>query len=302
MAVFIVLFAISALAAAYFAARYFLLRSALNKCTVELQEINADLTQNHVLRLLSPEKPLGAFIAAVNDMLARIRAERVSYAERERAFRSQIEAISHDLRTPLTVIVGYIRIMQTDGAFSDELLGTILRKARSMQKLIAAFYEYSRVISGDISLSPAVFDAGKQLRETFADNCVVLEDKELEVVAHFAEYPVLIYADPSAFERIVVNLLHNAARYAKNFFEISFCQSGESAVALFKNDAPDLAPEQVGQLFERFYTVDNSRSAGGTGLGLTIARNLAQSMGGDLQADLSDGVLTFTLTFPVKKV
>ncbi len=296
--------ALVSLVAIYFAARFFLLKRALVEANGELKEINADIIQNHVLRLPVPDKNLGALMSTVNSTLECIRRERVSYAARERAFRSQIEAISHDLRTPLTVIIGYVRILQSQNVCDEQTLSIILRKAQSMQKLISAFYEYSRVIAGDIALDPGIIDESRLMRETFLDNCVILEDKELAVYTDFAEYPVNIFADGDALGRIEVNILQNAARYAHSYFKIALKQEGDRAVAIFENDAEGLDEDKVARLFDKFYTADSSRSSGGTGLGLTIAANLAERMGGSLTAELAQGeggvrAVRFTLSFPV---
>ena len=127
--VFIILFAVAAVVAIYFAARFYLLRSSIRKADAELKDINGHLTENYVLRLPAPDRELGAFMNTVNNTLERIRRERVSYAAREREFRSQIEAISHDLRTPLTVIIGYLKVMERDGP-DGQTMEVVLRKAR----------------------------------------------------------------------------------------------------------------------------------------------------------------------------
>lgn len=298
--VFILLFALAATAAAFFAVRFALLRAAIRRADEELREINTNITENHVLRLAVPDKRLGAFLDTVNQNLACVRRERNEYAARERSFRSQIEAVSHDLRTPLTVIIGYLKL--SDGE-RDGTRDVVLRRAQSMQKLIAAFYEYSRIIAGDYTLSPAAVDMCRLVRETFADNCVIFEEKGLAAEAHFPDAPATVYADGAALERVTVNLLQNAARYAENFFMLSFFVRDGQAVAVFENDAAGLDESDLPRLFDRFYTADGSRNAGGTGLGLTIARDLVRQMGGELTAALherADGkTVAFTLSFPL---
>lgn len=309
--VFVILFAVAAVVAIYFAARFYILRSSIRKADAELKDINGHITENYVLRLPAPDRELGAFMNTVNNMLERIRRERVSYAAREREFRSQIEAISHDLRTPLTVIIGYLKVMERDGP-DGQTMEVVLRKAWSMQKLIAAFYEYSRIIADDYTLEPVPLDAGRLLRETFADNCLMLEGKGLKVTASFCDYPVKVIADRAALERVIVNLIQNAARYARTFFSLTFDRVGGNAVAVFENDAEGLTGDALEHIFDRFYMVDGSRGMGGTGLGLTIAKSLAEQMGGSLTADIASApgnfkegesgqAIRFTLTLPALK-
>ena len=297
--VFAILFAIALIAAIYFAVRFYLLRSAIVRADGELKDINSHITQNHVLRLPVPDRALGALMTTINATLQKVREERNSYAERERLFRSQIEAISHDLRTPLTVIIGYLKLMRPDDGDRE----VILRKAQSMQKLIAAFYEYSRVIAGDFTIEMRPLDLNRTLKEVFADNCVLLEAKELKVITSFPDCPVGVEADPAALERVIVNLIQNAASYAKKFFSLTLSVREGRAVAIFENDAKELKEEQLPRIFDRFYMADSSRGSGGTGLGLTIAKNLVDLMGGTLTADLKgegEGqMLDIVLTLPV---
>lgn len=297
MTVLVVLLSVTAVAAIYFAVRFYALRSAIYRAEEELGEINGHISQNHVLRTDVPDRALDKLLRTANDTLATIRSERVVYTAREREFRSQIEAISHDLRTPLTVIIGYLKLMEPTG---DEALGRVLRKACSMQKLVEEFYEYSRIICGDYPLSPAFIDAGRIIRESFSDNCLLLEERGLDIKVDLCDRPAEVFADQRALERIVVNLIQNAARYAEKTFSLSLDTGDGKVMATFENDANGLTKADADRLFERFYTADGSRGSGGTGLGLTIAQNLARRSGGELTAELTDGGenIRFTLTLP----
>lgn len=301
--VFLVLFLIAAAVAVYFAVRFFLLRMAIAQADGELKQINGHITQNHVLRLPVPDRRLGDFMNTINVTLQEVRRERVSYAARERAFRGQIEAVSHDLRTPLTVIIGYLDLLSS--RTDDEEVGIVLRKARSMQKLVAAFYEYSRVVSGDYALDCAVLDENRVLSETIADNCIILEEKGLDVTVKTLDCPAQIVADRAALERVIVNLMQNASRYAASYLAIENMVVSGQVVTTFENDAEGLTEETIAHLFDRFYTGDATRAGGGTGLGLTIAKELTEQMGGALTAQLigsSRPAVRFTLSFPLAKI
>ena len=273
------------LTAAFFAVRFFLLRRSIKDITADLGGINVQIEQNNILRLPSPDRQLEELLNAINDTLVAVRSERADYLAREREFRSQIESISHDLRTPLTVIIGYLRLKPE----RDDTYDVVLRKALSMQKLVSQFYDYSRIISGDYPIKLSDTDMCRIVRETFADNCFLFEEKGLSVAARFSGQPAFIYADGGALERVVANILQNASRYAHKFFAINFSAENGYASARFYNDAADMTEEELSRIFDRFYMADGSRSAGGTGLGLTIAKNLASQMKGRLTAELVEG-------------
>ena len=100
---------------------------------------------------------------------------------------------------------------------------------------------------------------------------------------------VWIKGNEDALQRVFQNLLQNAGRYAVKELEVSVCEEAERVVICFKNDTRDLYEQEVERLFERFYTVDKSRSNGSTGLGLTIAKEFVEKMGGSIEAELEDG-------------
>lgn len=291
MAVLVLILALAL--AAYFAIRLYLLKRALKETSDQLQDIQKDLKQNQVLHLPLPDHDLENLMSSINCSLDAIRNERKDYAKRESEFQSEIEAISHDLRTPLTVILGYLGFLQKQRLSltteQKEMLDIIERKARSMETLISQFYDYSRLNANDYEISIEEIDVGRTLREVFAENCIMLERAALKVKTDFPNHPVWVEGDATALERIFSNLFQNAGRYANHFLNISIQESGTSVQIVFENDTQKTNADNIPYLFDRFYMADTSRNKGGTGLGLTIAKCLAEEMAGSLTADLING-------------
>lgn len=302
----------------YFCARFYLLKNSLKKAERELREIQRNISKNRVLHLPVPDRDLEALMSAVNDILYEIREERKLFAGREREFQSQIEAVSHDLRTPLTVILGYLKLLQKQGESQflisvkegQEMLDTAIRKARGMDSLIARFYDYSRLQAGDYEMALEETDVGKVLREVFADNCLILEQADLKAETCFPRHPFFIRGNKDALERIFVNLLQNAGRYAYRYVKLEMEEEENQVRVVFENDTVKLGRQDIPNLFERFYRKDSSRSQEGSGLGLTIAKKLAEEMGGRLEAGVKeeqdsgiDGgdfiIVYFVLRFPL---
>ena len=282
-------------AAGYFAFRYAALIRALKQLQKDIEEIRQDLSQNQILRLPTPNRHLRELLCSLNAVLEDIRGERQSYEKREKSFQKQIENISHDLRTPLTVILGYLKLfqssrrenMEADGDLADTI-HTLKQKAETMKNLVSQFYDYSRLTASDYVLTPEKTDAARLLRESLMGSYTLLEQASIHVEAELPEHPIWVLADPTALERIFQNLFQNTARYTRKIFRLSVRENDDATVSfLFTNDTEKLTAEDIPHLFDRFYMQDSSRSQGGTGLGLTVARALAEEMGGTLTAAMT---------------
>lgn len=275
--------------AVYFAIRFYLLKKALKETSKQLQMIQKDLKKNQVLHLPLPDHDLENLMSSINCVLDAVREERKDYAKRESEFQSEIEAISHDLRTPLTVILGYLGFLQKQrlSLTTDqrEMLDIMERKTRSMETLISQFYDYSRLNANDYEIKIEEIDVGRVLREVFTENCMILERATLNVQTDFPNHPIWIEGETTALKRIFSNLFQNAGRYANCFLHISIQEKGTSVQVIFENDMQKANADTIPYLFDRFYMADPSRNKGGTGLGLTIAKCLAEKMAGSLTAD-----------------
>ena len=295
-------------AAGYFGLRYWMLMKALKETDRELREICGSLEQNRILRLPAPNKTLGRLMESVNLLLEEVRRERLGLLRREKEFQVQIENISHDLRTPLTVLLGYLRLLRGSSharpepsgtpqkakggaqeAVSDleETLGVMEKNARTMEKLVAQFYAYSQVSGGDYRAELERMDVCRALRESLAENYGLLE--RLRLTVKLPEHPVAVRGNREALERIFQNLFQNAGRYARSFLRISMEEPAEahSGVRIMMiNDGEGITQEEVSHIFDRFYRGDGARGKGGSGLGLAIAAALAAALGGSLTAEI----------------
>lgn len=280
----------------YFVIRCYLIKKSLKEVNNELRDIQKDIKGNQVVHLPMPTKDLEALIATINEALEEIRRERITYAKRERDFQTQIEAISHDLRTPVTVILGYLKLLKKESETSavlftseqEDMLKITVRKAEAMEKLIAQFYDYSRIIAGDYEIAMDKIDVSQILREVFTDNCLILEEANLKVDINCPDYPIWVMGDRDGLERILINLFQNIGRYANSYVKIGISENDKKAKLFFENDTDKLSSQDIPNLFERFYMKDGSRGQGGSGLGLTIAKSLAEEMEGVLSVGVID--------------
>lgn len=291
----------------YLVCRLLLLKKALREAARELLDISLSPVENRVLKMAVPEKELEALLTAINQNLEVIRQEQREYQKTELQLKEQIENISHDLRTPLTAVLGFLKMIDASqlSAQDQEYLSIAVRKSHTLQHLIARFYELSCVTAESFQLTLLPVDATRILKESCLENYALFEKAQIQVEMPPFTHPVVISGDGEALRRIFSNLIQNSIRYAKSKLIIEVKQSPESGSVqfLFTNDIePGQEVADPSRLFDRFYMQEHSRHRGGTGLGLTISKSLAGHMNGTMEAVYSgeEGArfLTFTLTFP----
>ena len=271
--------------------RYYSLLFALKQVEHQVKNIQKDIQQNNALYLPRPNRHLASLLVAFNHLLTEGQKERIKSQKREIEFKNQIESISHDLRTPLTVILGYLKFIKKKDLAKEELWETLLaveNKADSMKKLVEQFYDFSRLTAKDYQLQLDSVDSARLLRENLLSHYHSLEQARLKIDNRIPAGSLLVLADPLALERIFANLLQNAARYAKSFLTIEVQKREQEVLIHFINDSDLLTSADIPHLFNRFYRQDQARQEGSSGLGLTVAQALAREMEGKLTAHLQE--------------
>lgn len=299
------LFGMSLVVMCYFIFRYITLVLGLKKIAKDLNEMAEQLDQNQMLKLPLPNIHLSQVVLASNKLISEIQQERQSYERREREFKQQIENISHDLRTPLTVILGYLKLMKKDDQRIgiNEQLARIEKKAEGMNRLVSQFYDYSRFTTESNPIYLERVDIGRILREEILSNYELLLASNLDVDVQIPESPTFIIGDVVMLNRVFLNLLQNANRYAQSILHIKLIEDETDLKVIFCNDTSELKREDIPNIFNRFYMKDVSRNTDHTGLGLTITKTLVERMNGriDIEAQEIEGELMsiqFQLIFP----
>lgn len=293
--------------ALYLAYRLFLLRHSVSRADKELRSISDAPGENRIVKLVAPDRELEMLLRAINGNLETVREERLKYQRHEQQLKEQIENISHDLRTPLTAILGYLKMIDAGSLSVEdrEYLEIAIKKSRMLQALVAQFYELTQVTSDEFRLKLRQVDIARILKETSLEYYELIEKEKIQFHMDVPDVPVIIQGDVQALERIFSNLIQNSMRYAKSEFCIRLlCGSGSDGVQLiFENDIEQEAEiDNPDRLFDRFYIQEKSRSRGGTGLGLTISKHLVEAMNGTIEAAYRVGeakrMLAFTIRFP----
>ena len=267
-----------------------LLRHGMKALWRDLVERRGQET-NTLLSLPCRDRELRRLASALNQELRALRQERLRYQQGDKELKEAVVNISHDLRTPLTAISGYLQLLQGQDLPPDaqRYLEQIESRTESMKRLTEELFRYSVVVSEE-NLAREPVDLRRAVEEALLSFYGALEGRGIEPQVRLPETPVIRQLDPAAVNRVLGNILTNALKYSAGDLEVTLEESGRLT---FSNAAPGLDPVAAGRLFDRFYTVEAARNS--TGLGLSIAKELTQRMGGEMGAELHNGRLTVWL-------
>lgn len=240
------------------------------------------------------DKDMISLTNTLNKDLALIRELRHRYNQGDVELKNAIANISHDLRTPLTAICGYLELLE-EAEKSDEVkkyLDIIENRTKNLKQLTEELFKYSIVASAEENLRLEKISLNSAIEECIAEYYVALQKRNIIPEIKITDKKIERTLDKIALSRILSNILSNAVKYSDGDLQIELNDSGE---IFFSNTASSLDETQVKKLFNRFYTVENARTS--TGLGLSIARTLAERMNGDISATYIDPRLVICIKF-----
>lgn len=243
----------------------------------------------------SSDRKLRRLAADIDRQLKLLRKEHIRYTEGDRELKDAVTNISHDLRTPLTAICGYMELLEQEEMPEAvrQYLAIISNRIEALKKLTEELFQYSVNLSGSRydRLEPVVLNDA--LEECLAAYYGALCEKRIVPRVTMPEGRIIRQMDKAALSRIFGNVVSNAIKYSDGDLLIDLSKQG---TITFSNHTQKLDHVSVSRLFDRFYTVENNRNA--TGLGLSIARTLTEQMGGEISASLSDGLFVLEIRFP----
>ncbi|MFD1176712.1 sensor histidine kinase [Paenibacillus puldeungensis] len=280
--------------------RLFRLKRQLHDITSQLDERTSEKTEKKVTVALI-DNDLNELATAINRNLDLQKKLRIDVRSNDLQLKDSIANLSHDLRTPLTSILGYLQLSRNPECppeKREEYLNTVNDKAHSLKFMINSLYELSVLDVKETPLSKEKLDLNLLLSDILADQYELFQKLGIILDINLPDHPVWITGDRIACTRIIQNLLNNSSRYARGNVRIRMEASGSYAFLSISNPAPNLKQEDIKRLFERFYTADKSRTSGSSGLGLYIVKTLLKKMNGKVaDVSLEDHILNIKVGF-----
>ena len=294
-----IIIAVLLIISVYFGARFFLLSKSIKDVKDDFKEICEDMETSRKVTLSHPDRNLEKLLKEFNVYLRDTQKYRIDQLRREKDLRRQIQSISHDLRTPLTSILGYVELMEDSCTEEEkkEYIEIIKKKSKSLQNLIQSFYDLSRLESNEYSIEMKETDIHKILMDMLLTSYNDFEKRNIEAEINVGEKPIMLNVDSNALSRIYSNLIGNAVKYSISMFNVEMEEIDHQVIMKFSNDTDNLVEDDLENLFKRFYMKDKSRNNQSSGLGLTVTKLLTEKMGGEIAAELSHNILTFIIKF-----
>lgn len=248
--------------------------------------INISCRDRHMRRLAND----------MNKELKKLRADRRKFQQGDLELKEAVTNISHDLRTPLTAICGYLALLENEekSPAAEEYIKIISQRAQVLKQLTTELFRYSVITSTFNSDTPEKLEMNNVLEESIAAHYALISQNNIVPDISITEKKIVCNLNKNALLRIFQNIISNAVKYSDGDLKIELKDDGE---IIFSNHAEKLDEVQVGRLFDRFYTVQTADKS--TGLGLSIAKMLTQQMKGSITADYSDCSLNIRIKFPI---
>ena len=279
--------------------RYIRLKSEIRKISGQLEELVSDNSEK-MLDISFVDKELERLAGLFNQYNDKQRQIVAGAIKDEDFLKDSVANISHDLRTPLTVILGHLQLIAKTDLTPDqrERLDIVNNKAVRMKELVDTFYEYSLVTTSNEVMKHDKLNILNMLIDLISDCAPLMDKKGITPKIDLPEHSVYIYSDRNAIDRILQNLITNSIRYSAGDINVKLETVNDGIVLSVANPIPEDSELDPDRMFDRFYTGDSSRNSGGTGLGLAVVKELTSKLGGNINAVRSGGMLTIKLELP----
>jgi signal transduction histidine kinase len=239
----------------------------------------------------------------INEIAMNSQTQLIRQKQAEQAYKRLMTSISHDVKTPLASLVGYLEAIECKivaGEEKDEYVHIAFEKAHYLKHFVENLFEWVKLDSGEQIFRFEVLDLNETSRNIIADWISVLENSNFEYEFDIPEMEYLMHIDVNAYSRILNNLLQNMLIHSKGnkvIFRIS--ENDKQARITLADNGKGISPDHLPHIFERMYQCDQSRSAKGNGLGLSIVKELVAAHKGTIAADSTpDKGTIFTILFP----
>ena len=256
-------------------------------------------------RILAETHELVAPLAyAINDIILSYEKRLSACHQTDETNRQLMTSLSHDVRTPLTTLIGYLDAAHkgiVDGKERDDYIETARRKAHDLKEYIDVLFDWFKLGSDEFSMNIAEIDLTELTRNILIDWIPIFEDTQVDFTIDIPEQPFRVQIDPDGYMRILNNLIQNVISHSHaDKIEIALSEQNRNIKILLSDNGIGIDKEDLKHIFDRLYKCDKGRSEKGSGLGLSIVHELVEKLNGTITADSTPGKGTiFTLFFPL---
>lgn len=274
-------------------------RLNIKHITQQLEEIMNIKDTNKLFTVIAKQRDIIKLASILNNLIKDTRLSRIRIRRMNQNFRQSITNISHDLRTPLTTAGGYVQMLQSGVTEEEgqEYLSIISERQNMVKKLLEQLFEYVRIESGEIIYEHVPVDAKKILVDTLAMYYDDFNKKGQEPIIHFPEKSCMVQGDEQGVKRIFSNILFNAIVHGKGKYSFEIHET-DVYTFTFSNMSEPMTNDDLDNIFERFYTKDQSRNKKTTGLGLAIAKEITRQLNGKIEAYYNNGIFSISVILP----
>ena len=269
----------------------------LHKSLKEIETVFSHILKsdtNALITTSSSSKVIKDFVICLNKELGELRTQRMQYQNGNQELKRAITNISHDLRTPLTAITGYIDLMKQEALSptQEQYLNRMDAKSNELIELTEQLFDFSKTMDIVGELPKEECCINEILEETLISYYTLFKEKQIIPEIQLCEEKVYKLLNKSSCIRIFENILSNVVKYSDGNFKVVLQNDG---TILFSNKATSLDATSVQKIFDRYFTVENAKKA--TGLGLSIAKQLIEVNGGSISANYKNGILEIKMRF-----
>lgn len=276
------------------AAKIVLLKRSMDEICAEFKE-HLLVDTNTLVSISSNDTHVKKLAAEINAQLRLLRKQRRQYLNGDRELKDAVTNISHDLRTPLTAILGYLDLLEAEEK-SEKVTSYVMaiqNRAEVLKQLTEELFRYSLIMSVQEPIQLEPLCVNSILEESLASFYAALTKHGITPKIDIAEKKIMRTLNRTALLRVFNNILNNVIKYSDSDLKVELLETGK---IIFSNTAKNLDDVQVGKLFNRFFTVETARNS--TGLGLSISKTLVEQMRGTITAQYHDGTLSICIDFP----
>ncbi|MGL5480202.1 MAG: sensor histidine kinase [Clostridium sp.] len=268
------------------------LRYQVKRILQQLKKINNNEVDIITLPLIN--KDTISIASEINKMIRKNQKNNLDIRKKDRALKRTIANLSHDFRTPLTSIIGYLQLIDRSNMNEKQLtyMNIISNKSNELRNLADMFFQLSIVELDEMRVNLKRENIGNLLTNIIIDNVDLIENNGFLLEVDIDKKPSYVYIDDSLLNRVLQNLLTNSIKYGVDKLKISLINEGEFIKIIFKNNIQNFNID-INSLFDEFYSIGNS----GTGLGLSISKSLVEKMGGKIKALKEEDSLIIEILF-----